>query len=267
MKIDFDHVAIAARDATPVLDQLVGRLGATVLYGARARGFRWVLLHAGDADGGMLIELLEPWSVEQDPFLARFLDRRGEGAHHLTFKTNDIGEAMAAFARAGCPLVDEQLENPAWREAFVRPRDAYGTIVQLVQTTIVRPPVPDMLSVAGGPDPGALDAFSGGTDDHVVDHWWTSGASRGHPVTLACVVFAVADPQTAAGFFEGLLGADRVASLRPDRIELAWPSGAHVGFEPSASEANGIVAFEFEAAAIEPFRIGQTAITFRSARP
>ena len=114
-----------------------------------------------------------------------------------------------------------------------------------------------------GREQGALDAFSGGVVA-AVSHWWTSQLSRGHPVALACVVFAAADPQAAAAFYEDLLGGDRVASARPGRIELAWPSGAHIGFEPSGGDGTGIVAFEFEAAAIEPFRIGQTAITFGS---
>jgi catechol 2,3-dioxygenase-like lactoylglutathione lyase family enzyme len=267
VKIDFDHVAIAAHDATPVLERLVGRLGATDLYGAVDRGFRWVLLHAGDEGRGMLIELLEPWSAEEHPFLARFLERRGDGAHHLTFKTSDIAATIGAFGRAGFVLVDQRLENPTWREAFVRPRDAYGTIVQLVQTTIVRPPVADMLSAAGGPDRRVLDTFAGGIGSQVAEHWWTSPEPREHPVALSCVVFAADDPQAAAGFYESLLAGERVASTKPERIELAWPSGARVGFERAGGDGTGIVAFEFEAAAIEPFRIGQTAITFASARP
>jgi methylmalonyl-CoA/ethylmalonyl-CoA epimerase len=263
----FDHVALATRDATPVLELLVERLGATELYGAADRGFRWALLHAGDEDGGMLVELLEPWAVEQNRFLANFLERRGEGAHHLTFKTKDICETMGAFERAGVSFVDEQLENPMWREAFVSPRDAYGTIVQLVETTIVRPPLADMLSVARGPDAGALDAFAGGSGNQVAERWWTSPERQGEPVTLRCVVFAAEDPGAAAGFYEELLGGERVASGRSERVELAWPAGAHLGFERSGNGATGIVAFEFESAPIEPCSVGRTAITFAPTRP
>jgi methylmalonyl-CoA/ethylmalonyl-CoA epimerase len=264
VKLDFDHVAIAAHDATPVLERLVGQLGATVLYGAADRGFRWVLLHAGDESGGMLIELLEPWSVEADPFLERFLERRGEGAHHLTFKTSDIHETIAAFDRAGFGLVDQRLENPVWREVFLRPRDAYGTIVQLVETTLVRPSLADMLAAARGPHRAALDRFAGGTGSQVAEHWWASPEHRGSPVALDSVLFAAEDPQAASRFYEELLGGEPVASGGSERIELAWPSGAHVGFGPTDGDATGIVAFEFEAAAIEPFKIGQTKITFGS---
>lgn len=267
MKIDFDHVAIAAHDATPVLELLVGQLGATPLYGARDLGFRWVLLHAGDTGGGMLIELLEPWSVEADPFLARFLERRGEGAHHITFKTSDIASTIEAFERQGLALVDQRLKNPTWREAFVRPRDAHGTIVQLVQTTIVRPALSEMLSAARGSDPHALDAFAGGAGSQVAEHWWTSFKSPERSVALKCVVFAAADPAAAAGFYQDFLGGERVASRGLERIELEWPSGARIGFERSDDGSAGIVALEFEAAVIEPFMIGQTAITFGSADP
>lgn len=267
LKIDFDHVAIAAGDATPVLARLVGQLGATALYGARDLGFRWVLLHAGDADGGMLIELLEPWRVSEDPFLVRFLERRGEGAHHLTFKTSDIGETIRAFERRGLRLVDQRLANPTWRDAFVRPRDAYGTIVQLVETTIVRPALPEMLSAASGPDRDVLAEFAGGAGSQVAEAWWTPPARRGSPAALRCVVFATPDPEAAAGFYHHLLGGERVASSRPETIELEWPSGAHIGFELSADDATGIVALEFEATSIEPFKIGQTAITFGSPSP
>jgi catechol 2,3-dioxygenase-like lactoylglutathione lyase family enzyme len=267
IKLDFDHVALAANDPTPVLELLVGRLGATDLYGAVDRGFRWVLLHAGDAGGGMLIELLDAWSVQEDPFLARFLERRGEGAHHLTFKTSDIHASIAAFESAGLEVIDRQLENPVWQEAFVRPRDAHGTIVQLVQTTIVRPPLADMLSVARGPQAGSLDVFAGGTGDQVAEPWWVSPEHRGDPVALRCVVFAAEAPEAAASFYEHLLGGARVASRGQDRIELAWPSGAHVGFERAGGNGTGIVALEFEDAAIESFRIGRTAIAVGAALP
>jgi catechol 2,3-dioxygenase-like lactoylglutathione lyase family enzyme len=267
VKLDFDHVALATNDPTPVLELLVGQLGATDLYGALDRGFRWALLHAGDASGGILIELLDAWSVEENPFLARFLERRGEGAHHLTFKTNDIHATIETFEAAGLEVIDQQLENPVWQEAFVRPRDAYGTIVQLVQTTIVRPPLAEMLNLARGPQAGSLDAFAGGTGGQVAERWWVSPERRGAPVALRCVVFAAEDPQAAAAFYAALLRGEPVASPSPDRIELAWLSGGRLGFERAGGDGAGIVALEFEDAAIEPRMIGRTAIVIGSARP
>lgn len=259
VKLDFDHVALATNDATAALELLVGELGATDLYGATDRGFRWALLHAGDAGGGMLIELLEPWAVEENPFLATFLERRGEGAHHLTFKTPDIASTIETFKRAGVELIDQRLENPVWREAFVRPRDAHGTIVQIVETTIHRPSLADMLRVARGPEPLSLDAFAGGTGDQVAERWWSSPVRRAAPTALRCVVFGADDPELAARFYEQLLDGRRVVTGVAARIELAWPSGARLGFEPSAGA--GIVAFEFEGPGSGLIRaIGNTAM-------
>lgn len=264
VKLDLDHAAIAAHDATPVLEQLVGRLGATVLYGALDVGFRWVLLHAGDEHAGMMIELLEPWNADEAPFLARFLERRGEGAHHLTFKTSDLRSTISAVERSGRQLVDQRLENPEWRDAFLRPRDAHGTIVQLVQTTIARPALTEMLTTAREMGPGALSAFAGGAGTQVADVWWRAPPQRAEPKALRCVVFAAQDPELAAGFYENLLGGERLTSTRPGRIELAWHSGGHVAFEQSVDGKDRLAAFDFEPAAIELFTIGRTAITFGS---
>ena len=265
-KLDFDHVALATRDATPALELFVGRLGATDLYGAADRGFRWALLHAGDAERGMLVELLEPWSVEKDPFLGRFLERRGEGAHHLTFKTKDIGETIAALRRAGILLVDQRLENPTWREVFVRPRDAHGTIVQLVETTIMRPPLADMLSAARGPEPGALDVLAGGTGGQVAERWWTSPERRGHPVVLSCACSRLRTRRPRPGLRSALGGrAHRVQQAGQDRARVAVRCACR--FERAGGDPTGIVAFEFDEAAVEPCRIGQTAVIFGPSRP
>ena len=107
--------------------------------------------------------------------------------------------------------------------------------------------------------------FAGGRDP-VAERWWTSPERRGHPVALACILFAAEDPEGAAGFYEELCGRAR-ASSEPDTIELAWPCGAHVAFERAGGDTTGIVAFEFEEAAVEPRRIGQTAVTFGPSRP
>ena len=53
--------------------------------------------------GGGKIELLEPLG---DGFLSQFLDRYGEGLHHVTFKTDDIGAAIEELQGAGYELVD-----------------------------------------------------------------------------------------------------------------------------------------------------------------
>ena len=83
-----DHVALATRDAQPVIDTLVAELGGTLIQGAHAVGFKPLHVRMGDADAGMMIELLEPYAVEQADFLERFLQSR----------------LRESFGFAGCPI-------------------------------------------------------------------------------------------------------------------------------------------------------------------
>jgi len=81
--------------------------------------------------GGGKIELLEPLG---DGFLTEFLERYGEGLHHITFKTDDIGEAISELEGKGYELVDVNLDSPHWKEAFLRPSKAHGTLIQIAQS-------------------------------------------------------------------------------------------------------------------------------------
>jgi methylmalonyl-CoA/ethylmalonyl-CoA epimerase len=92
--------------------------------------WRWVQFRYPN---GAKVELLEPLA---DGFLSRFLERHGEGLHHITFKTDRIEEAIEAVRRNGYELVDVNLENPRWKEAFLRPSKAHGTLIQIAQSEI-----------------------------------------------------------------------------------------------------------------------------------
>jgi methylmalonyl-CoA/ethylmalonyl-CoA epimerase len=80
------------------------------------------------------VELLAP--LGPSGFLQDFLERHGEGVHHLTFRVADLRAAVEGARAAGLRVVDENYDEPAWQEAFVSPRSAHGTIVQLVQSTL-----------------------------------------------------------------------------------------------------------------------------------
>lgn len=122
----FDHVAFAVRDIRRTLT-LVELVGGRFLQGAdhTRNGFRWVHFRL---PGGVKLELLQP--VRDDCFLHRFLDRRGEGVHHLTFKVTDVGAAAEQAARLGFETTGLHL-HPVWSEVFLHPRRAHGVLIQL----------------------------------------------------------------------------------------------------------------------------------------
>ena len=130
-----DHVALATRAAGGPLATLVGDLGATVLWGGLAVGYRPMQVHLGNEHEGMKIELLEPWEVSSNDFLDRFLTRHGEGPHHLTFKVDDLVATLEEMSAQGLTPVGIDVSMPIWKEAFLQPREAHGTVVQLAESS------------------------------------------------------------------------------------------------------------------------------------
>ena len=80
----------------------------------------------------ILIELLEP--TDPDTTVARFLERRGPGLHHLCFGTTDIREHLRDLKDKGVELIDEAPRPGAQGEvAFLQPAAALGVLVELLQ--------------------------------------------------------------------------------------------------------------------------------------
>jgi methylmalonyl-CoA/ethylmalonyl-CoA epimerase len=129
-QLQFDHVAVAVRSIKSALPLYRDALGGEYLMGGDADGtWRWIQLRF---PGGK-VELLEPLA---DGFLTRFLERYGEGLHHITFKTDDIRKAIEEVQRGGYELVDINVDNPDWKEAFLRPKTAHGTLIQIAQSAL-----------------------------------------------------------------------------------------------------------------------------------
>jgi methylmalonyl-CoA/ethylmalonyl-CoA epimerase len=128
----FDHIAIAVRD--------IAR--AAVLYGDVLGG---VMVRGGDdlelgirtvqykLPPGVKVELMTPIG---DSYLARYLDKHGEGFHHATIFVADVHTAVAELESAGFELVDFDPAMPTWQEVFVRPASGFGALLQIVSTTL-----------------------------------------------------------------------------------------------------------------------------------
>ena len=125
-ELQLDHVAVAVRSIKSALPLFRDALGGEYLMGGdQAGSWRWVQFRY---PGGGKLELLEPLG---DGFLSRFLERHGEGLHHVTFKTDDIQAAIEHVEGLGYELVDVNLYDAHWKEAFLRPSNAHGTLIQL----------------------------------------------------------------------------------------------------------------------------------------
>jgi methylmalonyl-CoA/ethylmalonyl-CoA epimerase len=83
--------------------------------------------------GESMIELVQP--TRPDSPVGRFLERRGEGVHHVAYEVEDLEAALRELKRSSVELVDEEPRRGAGgtRVAFVHPKSAFGVLTELVE--------------------------------------------------------------------------------------------------------------------------------------
>lgn len=125
-----DHVAFAVHSIAQARTFFEGALGATFRYVIEGRGggFRYAVLDFAD----FTIELLEP--VDPQGFVATFLEKRGEGVHHMTLQVPELAEKVALLEGQGLRIVDKRLRDSRLVEAFISPKSACGVLFQLAET-------------------------------------------------------------------------------------------------------------------------------------
>jgi len=128
---NIDHVGIAVHDLDTALAEMHNQYGVEPMS-------REVIPEQGVEEamiavGGSHIQLLMP--TTDDSPVARFLERRGEGMHHIAFAVPDIVVALAHLRQAGAQLIDEEprLGGGGHLIAFVHPKAFAGTLIELVQ--------------------------------------------------------------------------------------------------------------------------------------
>ena len=216
MHVDLDHVALATRDASPAIHTLVTELSGTVLFGGHGVGFRPMQILLGDAEQGMRVELLEPWLTGENDFLDRFLTQHGQGPHHLTFKVDSLDDALDRVRSAGLTPVNVDRSDDEWQEAFLLPREANGTVVQLAQAVDIFPSRADLLDHVRRHGP------------HTHPQWWIDPpAPTGVRAILDRVVIVSPSPDLACRLFADILQGN-VEHEDRGVVDLVWPSGARL---------------------------------------
>jgi len=125
-----DHIAIVVYNIEEALQFYEGALGLelTEVKEAPEQAVRIAFLPVGESQ----IELVEPLST--DSGVARFLEKRGEGLHHICLEVDDIEAALQDLAAQGIRLIDEQPRRGAHgRVAFLHPKSAHGVLIELIE--------------------------------------------------------------------------------------------------------------------------------------
>jgi methylmalonyl-CoA epimerase len=94
----------------------------------RDQGVKAALLTVGHSE----IELLQP--IDPNGTVARFLERRGEGMHHVCFETDDVERELATAKSKGIPLIDEKPRpGLAGRICFLHPKGTAGVLIEYAE--------------------------------------------------------------------------------------------------------------------------------------
>lgn len=125
-----DHIAIAVRDPKAARQFFTESLGGRVLVSEPlpVAGLHWTLVELGES---CLLELVHP--LEGDNPVRRFLDRRGDGAHHITIQVTDIEATRRRLEERSVPVFGFGEPVPGWKELFVHPKHAFGILLQFAE--------------------------------------------------------------------------------------------------------------------------------------
>ncbi len=121
------HLGVAVRRLDDVLPLYRDVLGLPDLPLDDADGARIAGLAAGES----LVELLEPAAVDSP--IAKFVDQKGPGIHHICFNVDDLDGTLAKAKAAGITLIDEvpRIGAEGKRIAFLHPKSTGGVLIEL----------------------------------------------------------------------------------------------------------------------------------------
>jgi methylmalonyl-CoA epimerase len=131
MLTDIDHVAIAVHDLDAAVEHYRVTFGAEMAHRERvdSDGVEEALIKVGTS----YVQLVSP--TRPDSPVAKFLEKKGEGLHHVGFRVADCAAALQRVKDSGGRVIDEA-PRPGSRGttvAFIHPKGGLGTLIELVQ--------------------------------------------------------------------------------------------------------------------------------------
>jgi methylmalonyl-CoA/ethylmalonyl-CoA epimerase len=126
-----EHIALAVEDLEATIAHYRDVWGIEAVHRERVndQGVEEVMLPVGDT----FLQLLG--ATGPDTIVARFLNRRGEGLHHIAYEVDDLDGTLATLKEKGVRLIDEVPRQGARDQlvAFVDPKSNHGLLVELIQ--------------------------------------------------------------------------------------------------------------------------------------
>lgn len=128
-----DHIGIAVKNMEESLEYYIHTLGLEVMAieEVESQGVKVAFIDAHNVK----IELLEPMS--QTSPIAKFIEKRGEGVHHIAFGVSDIRTRMQELKEKGVNLLQDEPKPGAGgaEVAFMHPKSSFGVLYELCEKT------------------------------------------------------------------------------------------------------------------------------------
>jgi methylmalonyl-CoA epimerase len=132
---NIDHSGIVVKNTENTFGLFHSLFGFEVLESlvVSEQGFKSTLI----SKEMTIIELIEP--ITSDGPIARFLEKRGEGLHHISLQVDDVEQAISSLRAKGVQLIGEEPEQvtKTTKSIFIHPRSTSGILFELVQRSDV----------------------------------------------------------------------------------------------------------------------------------
>lgn len=126
-----DHVSIGVSDIAKAEKLFVDVLGGEPMKDKGSNpdeGFAWLTFKLG----GKKLELVAP-TTPGEGGVGRYIEKNGEGFHHLSISVENLPQAIEYFQSQGIRVLSENSENPQWKHCYLHPKDTYGALIQVFE--------------------------------------------------------------------------------------------------------------------------------------
>ena len=134
--LKIDHVGIAVKSIEKSLQLWRDGLGASVSEKEEVPSQKVLVAFLNPGEGKT--ELLEPTSADSP--IARFIDKKGEGIHHIAYKTEDLSSTLKRLKEQGAQLIYDEAQPGSHGTMinFIHPATSGGVLIELVQYPAAR---------------------------------------------------------------------------------------------------------------------------------
>ena len=128
-----DHVSIGVKDLDKAKNLFLNVLGGQELPDSgvnESEGFGFFTFNLG----GKKMELVTASSTESG--VGRYIDKHGEGFHHISISVADLKAAIAYFEANGIRILSPNFEKETWKHCYLHPKDTFGALMQVFEENL-----------------------------------------------------------------------------------------------------------------------------------